>query len=497
MIPRPVVAIIGGGFSGTAIAYHLAKQTSPNDIEIIIIEPRERLGGGLAYSSIDPAHRINVPASKMTMVSAEPDHFARWLAMDAASAEDALARTATGDAFPQRSVFGRYVYDHIEPFLKSGQIQHVRDKAREAILAGERYSIVLGDGTTLDADIIVIATTHPLPAVPTALQHLAGTPQFVADPYAPNALDTIKPEQEVLIVGTGLTAADIIASLDRRGHHGRITALSRHGYRSRGHASAVNDSFGSFGKDITARTLLRNVRQTLACAKNEGLSWHPVLDALRDQAPSIWGSLPAAERRRLVRHLRSLWDVHRFRIAPQVEAVLDQRLQEGTLSILSASLHSAFVDKDRFNVSYRQRRGTHIETADFDAVVITTGPAHAAIARGSPLIASLFEQGLLSTDPIGLGLHTAGTGQAIGIKDETAETLYVGGPLARGTFGELMGVPEVTRYAEFLAEAIKGRISHLLSRQDRQSDNLQTVCTGCRAQGPEALGIRRAKSLLK
>lgn len=458
MIPRPVIAIIGGGFSGTAIAYHLAKQTSPNDIEIIIIEPRERLGGGLAYSSIDPAHRINVPASKMTMVSAEPDHFARWLAMDSASAEDALAQTATGDDFPQRSVFGGYVHDHIEPLLRSGQVRHIKGKAREATPAGERYSIVLSDGTILGADIIVIATTHPLPSVPTALQHLAGDPGFIADPYVLDALDTIKPEQAVLIVGTGLTAADIIASLDRRGHHGRITALSRHGYRSRGHASTASDAFGSFGNDITARTLLRNIRQTLEHAKNEGLSWHPVLDALRDQAPSIWGSLPIVERRRLVRHLRSLWDVHRFRIAPQVEAVLDRRVQEGSLFILPASLHSASVDKKRFNISYRQRYGTQIENENFDAVIITTGPAHAAIARGNSLIASLFEQGLVNADPISLGLHTAKTGQAVGAQNEIVETLYIGGPLARGTFGELMGVPEVTRYAEFLAEAIRSQV---------------------------------------
>ncbi|MBZ9606203.1 FAD-dependent oxidoreductase, partial [Phyllobacterium chamaecytisi] len=159
-----VVAIIGGGFSGTAIAYHLAAQTGRSDIEIVVIEPREQLGGGLAYSSKDPAHRINVPAAKMTMVSAEPEHFTRWLANDVASARDVLARTAKGDEFPQRSVFGRYVQNHVEPFLETGRIRHERATALSITSVGERYSIAMSGESNVAADIVVVATTHPLPS---------------------------------------------------------------------------------------------------------------------------------------------------------------------------------------------------------------------------------------------------------------------------------------------------------------------------------------------
>ncbi|PIO41330.1 hypothetical protein B5P45_28465 [Phyllobacterium zundukense] len=248
MVTEPViVAIIGGGFSGTAIAYHLAAQTRHSDIEIVVIEPRERLGDGLAYSSKDPAHRINVPAAKMTMVSAEPDHFTRWLATDAISAGDVLARTTKGDEFPQRSVFGRYVHNHVEPFLHTDSIRHERATALSITPGCERYSIVLTDDKNVDADIVVVATTHPLPSVPRAFLPLIGGPRFIADPYAGDALQEIEQDHAVLVVGTGLTAADVIASLDKNGHRGAIVALSRHGYRSRGHATQAAEPFGSFG----------------------------------------------------------------------------------------------------------------------------------------------------------------------------------------------------------------------------------------------------------
>ncbi|ATU95280.1 hypothetical protein BLM14_26545 (plasmid) [Phyllobacterium zundukense] len=465
MVTAVVVAIIGGGFSGTAIAYHLAAQTRRSDVEIVVIEPREQLGGGLAYSSKDPAHRINVPAAKMTMISAEPEHFTRWLANDVTSVGDVLARTTRGDEFPQRSVFGRYVHNHVGPFLETGRIWHERSTALNITPVGQRYSIALTDEKNVDADIVVVTTTHPLPSIPNALRPLIGSPRFIADPYAENALQEIEQDHAVLVVGTGLTAADAIASLDKNGHRGDIVALSRHGYRSRGHATQAAEPFGSFGNDETASSLLKTVRQVLKGAQNQDLAWHPVLDALRDQAPVIWATLPSDERRRLVRHLRALWDVHRFRVAPQVEDVLDRRLGEGTLEIVAASLHSAHQASRRFKVSYRRRYTQSLENGGFDAIVITTGPAHAAIDQSNPVVRSLFNQGLLASDPVGLGLHTAKTGQAIGKKGEIARKLFIGGPLARGTFGELMGVPEVTRYAEFIAERVKE--SAFEARQDK------------------------------
>ncbi|MBC8130586.1 MAG: FAD/NAD(P)-binding protein [Rhizobiaceae bacterium] len=453
---RKTVAIVGGGFSGAAIAYHVAQATAAGTITIVVFEPRKMLGAGLAYSTLEPAHRINVPASKMSLVSDDGEHFARWLSASGELGDDPQAVTSGGDAFPQRSMFGRYVADHLAAPIKAGRIRHERSRVEDIRIRPDGRFDIRHDGGTTTADIVALATTHPLPAIPGPLRAVADHPGLVCNPYDPAALGSIAPDSRVLIIGNGLTAADVVAMLDRKGHRGCITALSRHGFRSRGHAATPQPATGDFSTAParTALSLLRRVRRTVVEAGQEGFGWQAVIDKVRSEGQIIWSALPVAERVRLVRHLRTVWDVHRFRIAPQVEAVLERRAAEGRFRSIAAQLVFAQGHGKTIEVAYRLRRASETVVERFDAVVNTTGPAHRSVVEGAGALSSLHEAGLLRLDTVGLGLDVAPDGRAVGRDARAVDGLYVGGPLARGTFGELMGLPEVTRYAEFIAAEI-------------------------------------------
>ncbi|MFO1140894.1 MAG: FAD/NAD(P)-binding protein [Amaricoccus sp.] len=213
---RPVVVILGGGLSGGATAFHLARILPPEAVDIVVVEPRPTLGAGLAYSTDEPAHRINVPAAKMTLIASDLDHFTAWLAAERRYLSPGTL-TLRGDLFPERRVFGQYVTSCIAPFLATGAIRHLRAEALSAALVGERYLIDLSDGSSIGADFLVLAMSHPLPGLPAELQGLAGSPRLVADPYDNRRIAAIGPSDRVLIVGTGLTSADVVASLCRRG----------------------------------------------------------------------------------------------------------------------------------------------------------------------------------------------------------------------------------------------------------------------------------------
>ncbi|MER9971483.1 FAD/NAD(P)-binding protein [Mesorhizobium sp. M0060] len=452
----PIIAIVGGGFSGAATAFHLARLLPAGASDIVVVEPREGLGYGLAYSTADPAHRINVPASRMTLISGQDSHFADWLEQTRAIVDDAEAIAAYGALYPQRHVFGRYVESHLRPFLLSKTIRHVRSAVASVERTGEGYCLILADGGTLAADAVVIATTHPPPALPMLLKSVAGTAGLLANPYDLERLEAIGRDDRVLVVGTGLTSADVIAMLDRRGHRGHIVALSRHGYRSRSQAAMLADPIGDFTTlpSRSATALFRRIRATILDAKRRGEDWHPVLDAVRRQGQAIWQALPLAEQRRVARNLRALWDVHRFRLAPQVADVLDRRVAEGKLAYRAASIADAEVVDGRIRIAQRLRGERSFVVEAFDRVIVTTGPAHADLFRTNTAIAELGQLGLVRLDPIGLGLETDPQGRAVGASGRPTDNIFVSGPLARGSVGELMGIPEVTAHAERIAAEI-------------------------------------------
>lgn len=449
-----VIAIVGGGFSGGAVAYHLASR-APQD-RILVFEPRSILGAGLAYDTPEASNRINVPAAKMSLLPGDDGHFVRWLARTGAAADDAKALGPDGNLYPRRSVFGAYVAEHIAPFIGSKTIHHVRATVTRVSRNGSGWNIATADGQSHHARIVVLATTHPPPAVPPILERaFAADPRLVRDSTAENALQGIARDARVLVVGTGLTMADVAAALDARGHTGPITALSRHGLLSRGHPPQPQPLSGTFARTFrSASELLHAIRTAIDVAAESGNSWHGVLDQVRAEAQAFWPRLAIGEQQRIVRHLRAYWDVHRFRVAPQVAAVVQRRIAEGSLEVIAASIRSARLAAGDLEVGFTRRHARDVELRPFDAVVVTTGPAHGAALATEPHLASLAEAGWITADPVGLGIATSRQGRAIERGGFASPDLFVAGPLARGTFGELMGLPQVSEYALFVARQV-------------------------------------------
>ncbi len=447
------VAIIGGGFAGSAVAFQLARLATPN-LRILVFEPRPALGGGLAYSTVEPVHRVNVVAQRMSLVPDEPLDFAHWFA--AAGGDDPEAVLPDGRVFPRRAAFGRYVSERLEPDLASGQISHIRAKVGQLARAARGWLVQSDRHPEVQADAVVLALGNPPPVAPVSLARgLAGAVGFIADPHKAGALEAIGKGDRVLVVGAGLTMADIVAALDRAGHCGAIHAISRRGQRSRGHAKEVIRPAETviIPQARTALGLLGGVREALRLAQRRGEDWHVVFDAVRPFTQDIWKELPLAERQRLLRHLRPYWEAHRHRIAPQLEAVLARREAEGRFSTEAASIVSARRNSAGLAVTLRQRRDGALREQLFDAVIVTTGPAHGRAIAREPLLAGLAEAGWLTPCPTGLGLACNRRSRALDAFGVPQPDMFIAGPLARGTFGELTAVQEIARQAAEIVAA--------------------------------------------
>ena len=76
----PTVVVVGGGFSGTMAAAQTLRRASQAglDVKVVLVERRGAIGEGVAYSTREPVHLLNVPAGRMSAWPDRPDDFVRW-----------------------------------------------------------------------------------------------------------------------------------------------------------------------------------------------------------------------------------------------------------------------------------------------------------------------------------------------------------------------------------------------------------------------------------
>ncbi len=466
------VIVIGGGFTGAIAALNLADH-STRPLNITVVEPEEKVGPGVAYGTTDPDHRLN-GASAVHLVSlSDPGHFTRWLVESGAVDRDPASKF--GEAiFPSRGEFGAFIHGELSAAIADGrsgsQITHRRDRASNIDPLDGGVRVHLGSGEVLDAGLAVLTTSNAPPAIPAGAEALATAKNFVRDPWAPDVLAALPETGRVLIIGMGLTMADMVVSIRRDRPNLAIMAVSRRGLlsTSRGATAASGVSIADRlaiepptfvarnGHIETVRGLLRAVRVHAAKLEAEGGTWHAAFDELRDAANVVWPRLSPVEQARFVRHVWPYYEVHRFRYAPQTERVIADALGNGALDVEAARILGGRETTDGIEVARRRRADGGEVTETFDAVINCTGPERKPRASGDPLLADLVDRGVVVPDPNQLGLVVDGSFRAIDSSGRANPRVRIVGPLARGHFGECSSSPFiVARFNEALPSMLE------------------------------------------
>ena len=458
----PRLAIVGGGLTGAALAIHAARAAS-GPLDIAIVDPAAALGRGAAYGTVDPVHRINVPSHRMSLFGEAPDHFTDWL-FARRILPDAASTDARGERYVARAAFGAYVAETLADTLAEAPaapaitLRHHRARARAVVPAGAGWRVSLDDGETLEADGVALCPGHPAPTLPCPVSPAARVhPGFVGHPWRPGAVAGIGRDAGVLVVGTGLTMLDVLASLERIGHRGPIVAVSRRGLLARPQG-AFPDGYDPFAEVLPPRTageLLGILRRGLA-ARGAGVGWQEVVDAFRFRLRPFWAALPPAEQRRVARRLLPFWEVHRFRAAPQPFALADAWRETGRLTVLRAAMAGLDVEVGRL-VAALVPAGGAAERRAFDAVVLCTGPGNAL--RTDPLVADLVARGLARPDGVGLGIAVDPASRVLSADGAPQPRLWAFGPVTRGSFGEMTGQPDIVKHIARTVPEVLGSLA--------------------------------------
>ncbi len=340
---RVPVAIVGGGYSGTIIAAQLARR----GIGSVLIDGSGRMGRGVAYSTAEPAHLLNVCADGMSAWADDPDHFARRFGSEGG--------VATG--FAQRRLFGRYLGEILDEAIVSGNVDIVHQPATRAVRSDGAWRIELGQGEPINADALILAVGNQEPEPLSPFTGIGD--RFIRDPWGAASRAAVAELAATggtaLLVGTGLTMIDLVLSLDAAGYPGRIVALSRRGLIPRSHADfnlvPVERQELPFGN---LRALWRWLRK-----RGAEVGWRAAIDSLRPHSHALWQSLDGGQQRRFLRHARPWWDVHRHRIAPEVAQLLARMIGDGRLEIVAGRIIGAQDNEAGLTVEYRRRAMHH------------------------------------------------------------------------------------------------------------------------------------------
>jgi uncharacterized NAD(P)/FAD-binding protein YdhS len=441
------VVIIGGGASGVLLACHLLRDPEVA-LAVTLIEKRRDVGHGIAYSTANPNHVLNVRAGNMSAFADDPEHFWRWL-IEQGGSED--RRCPDPFCFAPRALYGRYIASLIEPLRaprRAGRLEIVQGECVDVRESPSDVVAILADGSELAGDIGVLATGHETPA--------ADCTSCFAQPWATPAGTGIDKDAPALILGTGLTMVDYVLALQHAGHKGPVTAMSRRGLLPHVHRriapARIEAAEVPFGAD--AATLLRWLRQRVDHIEADGGDWRSVIDGIRPFTQQLWQALPLASRRRFLQHARAWWDVHRHRMAPEIEMRLTELISQNRLSIVAGKICSVHQSGPRTLVRYRRRGADAIDTMQVATIIECRGIVTNPLDTSNPVLLSLIRQGQLRADPLHIGIDVTDDCAIVNRSGEASERLFAIGPLTRAAFWEIVAVPDIRVQSAQLASRI-------------------------------------------
>jgi uncharacterized NAD(P)/FAD-binding protein YdhS len=526
------VAIVGMGATGVAAFVHLMRALSrkvggvgrrtSNGVTVHCFEATDNLGRGLAYSTREDCHRLNMRARSMSLFPEHPADFVDWLTNDEGGGDDC---GSMHDEYVPRRRFGAYLsarlWEAEQQARRCGvEVVHHRAPVHALDKLGHTYWLTTPEAR-IECDAALLCVGY-LPR--RATEPFEYSAHFLPNPFDTARLDQIPPQSRVGILGSSLTAVDAVLTLERRAFRGEVTCFSRrrglpkvqgalrlHGAFSlqgapkppalrscswtgitratqrAGGQLSLDDAFQLLRDDLNdvpgaaelpheARQwecyhVLPTLRRDVAEARAGRVAWYPALDATGAVAPLLWRALTDAAKHEFLRNYESLWGMVRHCMPlPTAERLLAM-VEASTLDV-RVGLQSVNTTQARtFELVCSTNRDTSRHAVDY---LVDGRGAEFDISRlQSTLLDSLRRGGLLRPCPHGGVDVDFDTCALVDAHGQRALSLFFVGPLTKG-------VHFYTNSFEIQRDNAQRAVNAMLAGQD-QTDMLPAPWSGTRS----------------
>ncbi len=451
------IAIIGAGASGTVTAIQLMQKLQvPATIYLIEKNP-ETLFRGVAYSSVLPYQPLNVQAGRMSIYNQAPDDFYDWLK---AHKQDESETEITRDSFVSRRWFGDYLVASFEQEKARSQwvtVEIVISSCNnlDFDFNSSQYKLELSNGNNLSTQYVVFACGNEQPGAviePAATAQLDG--RYVENPWLSDTLKQIQAEEDVLVIGNGLTMVDHVVSLMKQQHKGKIYTISRNGYLPLQHDDIQHFTFEVSHEPTKSEEILSLLKQNIAKATLLKVSWQNVMDAMRPHTSRFWKGLSLTQKDLFLKKLRTYWEIHRHRM-PQASAnALQQLQQSGQLEVLAGSYISVTKNGNTIDFTYQNKAKKHRQSVMVHRILNCTGPSTDYLKTDNILFKNLLAKEWMKQDALKLGIETGFRGEVIKRSGVILQNTFTIGPVRRATEWETTAIREIRTQAENVAIAV-------------------------------------------
>ena len=440
------IAIIGGGLSGTLLTINLLKNhKSKEKLKITLIEKEpDKFNLGVAYSTTEFSHLLNVRAGSMSIFKDEAGHLVDWLKRNGYNYQS--------DDFIPRQVYGFYLKYYYKKWVSDKPDSITLDVILEECLNIEKidhkFELTL-ETLKIEVDSVVLALGHISPAeIHNLPQSSIG--RYFRTPWQ-DLYTKISQKDDVLLIGSGLTSNDIILSLQERHHSGKIYSISRRGHLPLLHSKL--EPYPDFHKELEGK----DINEIFSIVKRHIKSHtdsRPVTDSLRPHTQRIWSGLSNTCKSRFLRHLQSRWNQVRHRMPLESNLKLKELVDENILEFLTGKISKISQVGDKIEVIWEDKLGNS-NTFSCDVVVNCIGPESNYKRINSPLIKNLLLTKMIQGDV--LSVKTSNFNVVDGF-DILNENIFAIGPLLKGELYESTAVPEIRVQAEKLSKILLQRI---------------------------------------
>ncbi len=397
------IAVIGCGFSGLSFTAQLVenlKQAKHSPIFIDIYDKSANIPRGLAYSTQDPDHLLNVPAYRMSALNNDPNHLVNWL--------KSKKYNYTSTDFIPRKIYGDYLESVLENLLQT-RCAYVKIYKENVDFIAENFNI-LGR----KYDFVILATGNEpknIPGTISAFDH--ANIEKICSP-------------KVVICGSNLTMVDTVITLSKNVNIQQITAISRHSFLPKVHKLSLS-SLGirpiitpQDAQNLTLSALIAKFHREIAKLPN----WRMGFDSIRPISQEIWQNLPHKSQVKFLRKLMPYYAKFRHRMPPHQAKIIQDLIQKGRLKLMPGDIHKMALNTDI-------------------PVINCTGIELNVAKSRNYLLQNLIKCKLLTPHPT-----------KVGIKQSNHPRLLVISPILTGELGEIFAVPELRKLAHDCAEKV-------------------------------------------